>query len=43
MCDELDRKHKQVSVLHKENGEVSSARNVGMKIVRGEYVFWGRG
>lgn len=40
MCDELDRKHKQVSVLHKENGGVSSARNVGMKIARGEYVFF---
>ena len=38
MCDEYVAKDKRVKVVHKENGGVSSARNAGLKVARGEYV-----
>ena len=37
ICDEYARKDSRVKVLHKENGGVSSARNVGMDNARGEW------
>ena len=38
ICDEYARKDSRVKVFHKENGGVSSARNVGLVNARGEWV-----
>ena len=37
ICDEYARKDSRIRVIHKENGGLSSARNAGMDIARGEY------
>lgn len=38
ICDEYVGKDSRVIVIHKENGGVSSARNRGLDIARGEYI-----
>lgn len=38
MCDEWAKKDERIRVIHKENGGVSSARNAGLKIARGNYL-----
>lgn len=38
ICDEYARKDKRVRVFHKENGGVSSARNVGLDNAVGAYI-----
>ncbi len=38
ICDEYAAKDPRVKVIHKENGGLSSARNAGMDIARGEYI-----
>lgn len=38
ICDEYAKKDSRVKVLHKENGGVSSARNLGLKNATGEYL-----
>lgn len=38
ICNEWAKRDKRVVVLHKENGGVSSARNLGLKAVKGEYL-----
>lgn len=38
MCDEYARKDSRIRVFHKANGGASSARNVGIKNARGEWV-----
>ena len=38
ICDEYARKDSRVRVFHKENGGVSSARNVGLDNARGEWI-----
>ena len=38
MCDEWAKKDKRIKVIHKENGGVSSARNVGIDVSKGEYI-----
>lgn len=38
ICDEYARKDERVRVWHKENGGVSSARNMGLENVKGEWV-----
>ena len=38
ICDEYARKDKRVRVFHKENGGVSSARNMGLDNARGEWI-----
>ncbi len=38
ICDEYAEKDKRIRVLHKENGGVSSARNVGLDNAKGEWV-----
>lgn len=40
MCDEYERKEKIVKVIHKVNGGLSDARNVGVKNARGKYVIF---
>ena len=38
MCDAWAEKDSRIKVIHKENGGVSSARNMGMKAANGKYV-----
>lgn len=38
ICDEWAKKDNRIKVVHKENGGVSSARNKGVEIARGEYI-----
>ena len=38
LCDELGQTDSRVHVLHKENGGSSSARNLGLDHVEGEYI-----
>ncbi len=40
ILDEYSRKHDNIIVLYKENGGPSSARNLGLNIARGEYIFF---
>lgn len=40
ICDEYAKKDKRIRVFHKENGGVSSARNLGLEKMRGEYVMF---
>ena len=40
ICDEYAIKNNRVRVFHKENGGVSSARNIGLDNAQGEYVFF---
>ena len=38
ICDEYAKKDDRIRVIHKENGGLSSARNAGIKIAKGEYI-----
>lgn len=38
ICDYYRKRDTRIIVIHKENGGQSSARNVGIKLARGEYV-----
>ena len=38
ICDMYSEKDERVKVFHKENGGVSSARNVGLENVKGEFI-----
>lgn len=38
LCDELAKKDARIRVFHKENGGSSSARNLGIREARGEYL-----
>lgn len=38
ICEELAKKDNRVKVIHKKNGGVSTARNVGLEIATGEYL-----
>lgn len=38
ICDEYARKDNRIRVIHKKNGGLSDARNVGLNLVRGEYL-----
>lgn len=38
ICDEYSKKDKRIKVIHKENGGLSSARNAGLDVAKGEYV-----
>ncbi len=40
LCDEYAARDPRVRVFHKGNGGVSSARNLGMREARGEYLFF---
>ena len=40
ICDEYAEKQKTITVIHKENGGLSSARNAGLEIASGEYVMF---
>lgn len=38
ICDDFAARDRRVKVIHKENGGLSSARNAGLDIARGEYI-----
>ena len=38
ICDEYAKNNKRIRVIHKENGGLSSARNAGIAIARGEWI-----
>lgn len=40
ICDEWEQKDSRIRVIHKPNGGVSSARNAGMEIAGGEWLFF---
>ncbi len=40
VCDELTKKDSRISVVHKNNGGLSSARNAGIDVARGEYLMF---
>lgn len=40
ICDEYAKQDNRVRVIHKENGGLSDARNVGLAIAQGEYVIF---
>lgn len=42
LCDRLGAQDTRVRVWHKENGGVSSARNLGICKAEGEYLFYGQ-
>lgn len=38
ICDEYAQKDARIRVIHKQNGGISSARNRGLDVARGEYI-----
>ena len=40
ICDTYCSKDSRIIVIHKENGGLSSARNAGLDIAKGEYIFF---
>lgn len=40
MCDEWAKKDNRIKVVHKQNGGVSSARNEGIKVALGEWMWF---
>lgn len=40
ICDKYANQDNRIEVIHKENGGLASARNSGMKIARGKYLFF---
>lgn len=40
ICDQYAEKDDRIQVIHKENGGLASARNAGMKLAEGKYLFF---
>lgn len=40
ICDDYAEKIDNISVIHKPNGGLASARNAGLKVAKGKYVFF---
>lgn len=40
LCDEYAKKDSRVKVIHKTNGGLSSARNAGLEVCKGDYIFF---
>lgn len=40
ICDEYVKKDSRIRVIHKKNGGLSSARNAGLEVCKGEYIFF---
>ena len=41
LCDSLAERDSRIRVFHKENGGISSARNVGLDYAVGEWIYFG--
>ena len=39
ICDEYAKKDNRIQVIHKENGGLSDARNKGLEIAKGKYIY----
>ena len=39
ICDEYGKKDNRIRVIHQENAGLSEARNAGLKIAKGEYIY----
>lgn len=40
LCDELNEKYDNIRVFHKENGGLSSARNAGIELAKGDFIIF---
>ena len=40
ICDQYAAEDTRIRVIHKKNGGLASARNAGMKVAQGEYIFF---
>lgn len=40
ICDELSYQDSRIEVIHKVNGGLSSARNAGLRAVKGQYIYF---
>lgn len=40
ICDQYGKSNSNIKVVHKENGGLSSARNSGLEVADGKYIFW---
>ena len=40
ICDEYAAAHKNIRVIHRENGGLSAARNSGIEVAQGEYIMF---
>ena len=40
MCDTYKKKDKRIQVVHKKNGGLSSARNAGLDIAKGDFIYF---
>lgn len=40
ICDEYAEKNDKISVIHKQNGGLSDARNKGLSVANGEYIYF---
>lgn len=40
ICENYKNKHLNIQVIHKENGGLSDARNIGLTVSRGEYIIY---
>lgn len=40
ICDEYASKYENIQAIHKQNGGLASARNAGMKVATGQYLFF---
>jgi glycosyltransferase involved in cell wall biosynthesis len=38
ICDDCAKKDGRIKVIHKKNGGVSSARNAGLEVIKGDYI-----
>lgn len=40
ICDEMAHQDERISIIHKDNGGLSDARNVGLKVSKGEFIIF---
>ncbi len=40
LCDRLAQEYGNITVLHKPNGGLASARNAGLSVAKGNYIWW---
>lgn len=40
ICDEASQKDKRITVVHKKNGGLSDARNVGLELCKGDWILF---